>query len=278
MKKVFLILFLLVVFFSAISVASAREDVNLPVPFTSEAPGGVWEGEWFNGCEEASVVMVDQYYLGKKKLNRKDAERLMLAMFAWEDKTFGSNTDTNATETARIINEYSLFEGIVKLNPTLAEIKNELRAGRPVIAPLNGFLLYGRLYGNGYHMLVLKGYDDAKQEFIVNDDGKSKGHDFRYGYNTIMGALSDFSHATKQVDGVSTAIFTRRRVPVVSATSSTMGVSSTPKNIYGEGSVVESPTEYQQNESQFSATPLRIVLFVVLVGGGGLFLWWLMKK
>ncbi|HLD61278.1 MAG TPA: C39 family peptidase [Patescibacteria group bacterium] len=272
MRKFYFILFLLAtLFLSTVSVAHAKEDVNLPVPFTSEAPGGNWVDPWFNGCEEASVVMVDQYYLGKKKLSRGDAERLMLAMFAWEDKTFGSNTDTNATETVRIINEYSSFDGMVKRNPTLLEIKKELREGRPVIAPLDGFALYGILYGNGYHMLVLKGYDDSRQEFIVHDDGKSKGDNFRYSYGTIMGALSDFDHATKKINGVRTAIFTRPRSSesiAPGSASNTVGAVAT-ESLTGQFSAGDKKAE----DDKPSMVVLYAVLAVIVVGGGGLLAW-----
>lgn len=209
MKKLFS-LFTIFLFLISIDPAHAVAYVNLPVPFTSEAPLGKWVDPWFNGCEEASVVMVDQYYLGKKSITSKEAAAAMMRLFNWEDETFGSNIDTDAMETIRMINEYTFFTATVKRNQTLNEIKAEIDASHPVIAPLDGVLFYaGKVYGNGYHMLVIKGYDEVNKQFIVNDDGSNtRGRDFRVSYETMMSALNDFDHATKKLSGVSTAIFT----------------------------------------------------------------------
>lgn len=207
MKKIFLA-FILTAQFLPASPTLAASYVNLNVPFTSEAPNGNWVNPWFNGCEEASVVMIHEYYIGHSTITPKAAIQQMQLLFDWEDAAFGSNTDASATQTARLINEYSSFNATVVENPTLNQIKNELASGRPVIAPLNGFALYHKLYGNGYHMLVLGGYDDGTKQFITNDDGKSAGKNFRYSYATVMSALSSFDHDTKKIDGKPVAIFT----------------------------------------------------------------------
>ena len=69
--------------------------------------------------------MIEKYYLKKKdlKIPKARAKQEMKELFAWEDKTFGSNTDTNAAQTVKMINDYSSFEATVKRNPTLEEIK-----------------------------------------------------------------------------------------------------------------------------------------------------------
>lgn len=208
MKKLISLLFILVAFIFTVPVHAAAY-VNLPVPFTAEAPLGKWIDQWFNGCEEASVVMVDQYYLGNKTLSSSDAATAMTRLFAWEDNNFGYNTDANATETARMINEYSSYKAVIKRHPTLGDIKAELEAGHPVIAPIDGIAFYHKKYGMGYHMLVIKGYDQVNQEFIVNDDGSnSHGRDYRVSYQDMMSALNDYDHATQKLSDVPTAIFT----------------------------------------------------------------------
>lgn len=194
----------------------AKPEVNLPVPFTSEIPDGIWAHPWSNACEEASVVMIEKYYLKKKdlKIPKARAKQEMKELFAWEDKIFGSNTDTNAAQTVKMINDYSSFEATVKRNPTLEEIKKELSEGRPVISLHHGQALNNphhrwRVTGSYYHMMVLVGFDDATQEFIVNDPADhTTGLDYRYKYATILDTLRDFDHATHKVIDEPTVLFT----------------------------------------------------------------------
>lgn len=189
-------------------------DTMLPVPFTSEVPDGRWVGPWKNACEEASVVMVESYYLGQKTITKSYAKQTMQKLFAWEDKKFGSNANTNATDTAKMLNEYSSISTTIVRHPALEEIKAELDAQHPVIALLDGFDLNNPNIpflqsGSGYHAFVIKGYDDATQEFIVNDDGDDiRGLDYRYSYDTIFGSLHDYNVQTKKTDGAPTVLFT----------------------------------------------------------------------
>lgn len=199
--------------------ASAQTTALLNVPFTSEIPDGKWVGPWKNGCEEASIVMVEQYYFGKTNLSKSKAKAEMTGYFNIENRIFGQNANTNATETAKLINEYAAsFGATVKDNPTLDEIKKELLEGRPVITLNYGFELRNPLInfarnGSYYHMMVLVGYDDEKQEFVVNDDGNDKsGQNFRYGYNTIMRSLNDYVHRTRKTNGTPRVLFTFPRL------------------------------------------------------------------
>lgn len=188
--------------------------VNLTVPFIPEVANGNWSKPWNNACEEASITAVEQFYLGTSPKNRAAEERMMLQLVAWENKQFGHNANTDAAETARVINDYSSFNASIKLEPTLEEIKAELTAGYPVISLHYGFGLNNpRLRflatGSSYHMMVLVGFDDAKQEFIVNDNGWEGGLDSRYPYATILDTLHDYDAATKKTTGPATVLLTR---------------------------------------------------------------------
>ncbi len=197
--------------------------VNLSVPYIPEAPDGLMVKPWNNSCEEASTAMLDEYYSGNrdKGVTKTKAKKLILHYINIENKLFGYNGNTNAAEMTKVINEYSkYFEAKIKTNPTLKEIKNELRLGRPVIALLYGFklnnprILFSRS-GSYYHTFVIKGFDSATEEFIVNDNGDlKKGLDLRYSYDTIMGALADYSHKTKTTVKPATALFTSQRMLV----------------------------------------------------------------
>lgn len=202
-------------------VSAVEEKTNLLVPFVPEAPEGKMVKPWNNSCEEASTVMLDEYYFGNyaKGITTAKAKKSILAYIEIENKIFGYNGNTNAAEMVKVINEYSkYFEATTKTNPTLEEIKNELKNKRPVIA-----LIYGKNLqnpriqfarnGSYYHTFVIKGFDDSTKEFIVNDNGDlKKGLDLRYSYDTILGALRDYDHKTGKTVKPATALFTSQRI------------------------------------------------------------------
>jgi len=190
------------------------ERVALGVPHVWEIPDGVWVRPWSGACEEASIIMIDRYYTrGSTPISRPESKALMYPLFGIETSLFGYNTDTNAAETARLMNDYSSVEATPKYHPSLDDLKNELRAGRPVIT-----MHYGRGLQNpkhawargssSYHVLVLVGFDDAKNEFIVNDSELQFGGAYRYSYDLVMGSLHDFDHKTNKADGPPAAVFT----------------------------------------------------------------------
>lgn len=234
-----LIFLALLVFFSfgATTAHTAEEKINLPVPFTPEAPDGKMVKPWNNSCEEASIVMLDEFYKGntEKNIPKKVAKEAILNYIAIEDRIFGYNANTNAAEMFELINGYSkYFEASIKTDPTIEEIKSELQAGRPVIALLYGYNLNNpRIQfarnGSYYHTFVIKGFDDETKEFIVNDNGDLKlGLDLRYSYDTILDALRDYDHKTAKTVEPATALFTKPKI-VVKANNN-VPVSSTQDN------------------------------------------------
>ena len=218
------VLILLMAFF-AVSAPNARaaEFINLPVPFTPEAPDGLMVKPWNNACEEATLVMLDEYYAGKTNdvIAKPVAKKLILNYINIENKIFGYNGNTDAKEMVKLANEYSkYFEARVVTNPTITQIKDELKAKRPVAALVYGFklqnprILFSRS-GSYYHTFVIKGFDEKTKEFIVNDNGDlKKGLDLRYSYDTIMDALADYSHKTLKTTDTPTVLFTSQRMLV----------------------------------------------------------------
>ena len=192
-------------------------DSVLEVPYVNEAPLGVFAGPWKNACEEASITMVEWYYLGKKSISIKEAENFMQMLFESQDILYGTNHNSDAARTAKIINDYSSYGAFVKNYPTIEEIKNEINQGRPVITPNYGFGLKNPnipflLSGSSYHMVVVTGYNDETREFITNDSGDGKtGIGYRYGYDLFMLAIRDYDYSTNKVSGPSRAIFTFRK-------------------------------------------------------------------
>jgi len=218
-KKYFILFLILTIFFShSTALAESKDLVKLKVPYTSEIPNGSWTGNWKNACEEASIVMVKGYYFGYESTTKKIAMDDMSPLFKIEDKIFGSNADTDAARTAKLINDYTDISATIKENPTLDEIKNELSLGRPVIAmmymkniinPNHRF----RAGGSYYHVMVLIGFDDNTNEFITNDNGDPiTGAGYRYKYDAILKNLHDFNYKNKKADGPARVLFTESKI------------------------------------------------------------------
>lgn len=192
--------------------------IVLDVPYTSEMPEGKKKRPWVNACEEASIVMVDKFYQGDKTISTSTAVGAMKVLFAAQDKLYGSNDNSSAERTAYLIKNFTPYVASVKENPTIEEIKNELRNNRPVISFHYGFDLKNANIpfspkGSSYHVMVIIGYDDDRQEFITNDPGDTKeGADHRYNYAIFMNSFHDYNERTKKADGPARVLFTSPRL------------------------------------------------------------------
>lgn len=202
--------------YSPIEFLEEIDNLELAVPYINEAPDNIWTGPWKNACEEASMTMVENYYLGNRTVSVKDAKKFMEMLFAVQNKIWGSNSDSDAQRTAKLINDYSDYNAIIKDNPTVEDIKNELQQKRPVISLHYGFDLGNKNIpfvpaprGTSYHMTVVIGYDDLAKVFITNDPGDTKtGKSHRYNYDLYMNTLHDFDFKVHKANGPARVIFT----------------------------------------------------------------------
>lgn len=192
---------------SSLASAQTAESVRLSVPYVSQVPQGNWVLPWSQACEEASIAMVQYFYEGKLGPTVAEGEAFMEKQIAWEDANLNKNQDTNADETASVIESNAGFDVSVKRDPTLEEIKDELRKRRPVIALIDMHKLYGeRPATDSFHVLVINGFDEAKRVFFVEDPARENAKS--YSYETVMGALHDFNADSKEADGPATVLFT----------------------------------------------------------------------
>lgn len=168
--------------------------VYLGVPFTAQAPFGDWSPPYAEACEEASVAMAMAWVRGEA-LDPAGARREILRQVAFENYHFGYNHDTALRETAKIISRFYGYAGARAVYGIAADdIRRELASGNLVLLPVAGELLANPAYISPppYHMLVVHGYDDAAQEFIVNDPGTRHGANYRYPYQTLWEAVHDW--------------------------------------------------------------------------------------
>jgi len=171
-------------------------EVNLDVPFSSQAPFANWDEVHEETCEEASVLMVHAFYEGEVKgeIDPNIAEDVLQDMVESERMIFGFFEDTTVEQTANFAKIYYGYERVDVLeNPSIDDLKTHLAEGRPVIVPAAGRILSNPFFsgiGPIYHMLVLKGY--TEHGFITNDPGTRRGADWVYNYDHLMSSIHDW--------------------------------------------------------------------------------------
>ena len=182
---------------------ATSQFVNLDIPFIPQAPYAIWDELHDHACEEAAIIMV-YYYLNKKELTKEIAEQEILSMVDWQMQNWGGHFDLSAEKIVELFKNYYNYKNIELVYPhyqrlgvgvydfKIDDIKRELSTGNPIVVPAAGRLLKNPYFtppGPEYHVLVIKGYDDKKSEFIVNDPGTKRGADFRYNYQILENAI-----------------------------------------------------------------------------------------
>lgn len=170
--------------------------VEIAVPFLAQAPFGDWGEPWQDACEEASVMMAVAWARGFK-LDPDSAADEISNEVAFEKRTLGYYRDTNVADTVRILREFYHYDSVMVRDSgvNIAAIKKELARGNIVMVPLAGALLKNPYFTSPplYHMVVIRGYDDATKEFITNEPGTKHGNGFRYGYENLFDAIHDWT-------------------------------------------------------------------------------------
>lgn len=171
------------------------EEINIAVPFISQAPYAVWDPLHDDACEEASLIMLDAFYRGIKKINKEEAELAIQNLIKWENAKYGYFEDTTAEQGVEMLTQFFKLNGAkVVYDITIDDIKKELAQGRPVVVPAAGKLLKNPYFRGGgplYHMLIIKGYTKDNR-FITNDPGTRRGADFTYTMDALYNAIHDW--------------------------------------------------------------------------------------
>lgn len=168
---------------------------NLKVPFVPQAPLKVWDEIHEDTCEEASFTMLKAYMDDEQLSDVNEMDRRLLAAVEWQNETYGDFKSTSAARTAEIMREHLGMKGVrvLPVNDIL-DVKRHIAAGRPVILPAAGKLLFNPNFKNGgplYHMLVAKGYTTST--VITNDPGTRLGADYAYDDEVLWNAIHDWN-------------------------------------------------------------------------------------
>ena len=181
---------------------SINKNINLNVPFTSQAPLSDWSQPWQDACEEASVMMVDYYYQNKSLPSKEEVASLLKDMVTWQENNWGGHENLPVAKLAEYIKATFNYETEIIENLTVEKLKYYLRLGQPIIIPANGKILANPNFKNGgpeYHMLVVKGYVDDK--FITNDPGTRLGADFVYTAENLLESIADWNQKESRSTG-----------------------------------------------------------------------------
>lgn len=170
------------------------EELNLNVPFTSQAPSANWDYTHEEACEEVAILMANRYFQGRGIASADDAEAGLQEIIAWEKENLGFFESTTAKESARVITEMLGLKAEIVENPTIDQIKQAIAENKLVIVPAAGRELGNPFYkspGPLYHFLLIKGF--TKTQFITNDPGTKRGANYPYDFDVVLNANHDWN-------------------------------------------------------------------------------------
>lgn len=180
--------------FNELQKDTAQIELNLDVPFTSQAPERNWDQPWQDACEEVALLMLDAYYkgYGLSPLFVKDEVKRMVA---WEEER-GWGGSIAMSRVERMYKEYFKSDKTPRIveNPTVEQIKTFLKQGKPVLVVADGKTLPNPWYSNGgpvYHALIIRGF--TADSFITNDPGVNRGRNFTFSFADIMNSIHDWN-------------------------------------------------------------------------------------
>lgn len=194
----------LILVFVFVQSNQVKAEVNLPIPFTSQAPTQNWDRN--EDCEETSIAMAMAFLNGQtnEHMSVTDAQNAIAQLKTWEQANIGYNADTGAVATTK------MAEGAFKLkvkqinNYTEQDLKKALSKGHPVLLSINARQLGNPKYqdtGPFYHMFVVRGYN--AEGFIVNDPGTEGGAGNVYTFETLKNAAADWNQAKQAMEPTS---------------------------------------------------------------------------
>lgn len=178
----------------AISPPPTKNSTYLKVQFICQAPLETIDNWKFHeeSCEEAALLQAYLYETGRT-MSKQEANELILNMIEWQKANLGGHHDLYAPEMKKFITGYYKLENSeveIILDAGIEDIRKNVSAGHPVIAPVTGDILKNPYYPYpGYHMLTVIGYTEDR--IITNDNGTRRGADFSYDLETFKKALKD---------------------------------------------------------------------------------------
>lgn len=172
--------------------------------FVPQSPEKNWDQPWQDACEEASLLTVDYYYKNITSVDSETIKNDLLKIFDFETQQSFTH-DVNIDQMSFVAQKYLKYTPKIINNPSVEDIKTYISQDIPIIVPANGKTLYqeNKHFKDGgpyYHNLVILGYDDKTQKFIVHDVGTQFGAYFKYSYTLLIESIHDFPVSKNKED------------------------------------------------------------------------------
>ncbi len=182
-------------------------QINLAIPFYSQAPDADWGMPWQEACEEASLILA-YYYTQNKPLTKEEFKQHVWGLVEWQEEHYKDYIHTSTEQNAEMLRGYFKYDNFeIVDDPTIEDMKRALAAGYPIVAPFAGRVLVNPFFtapGPYYHVIAIKGYDE--KNFITNDVGTRRGENFIYSYENTMSALHDYDPDKDILEGAKNMI------------------------------------------------------------------------
>jgi hypothetical protein len=177
------------------------EEINLAVPFTIQSPDQKWDEPYKEGCEEASILMV-QSFLNDQSITVDSALTDIGVMVDWQMENYEGHFDLPVSMTVQVAKEFLNLKAEIIYLESIEDIKEIIKTGYPLILPTAGRELGNPNFtGEGplYHMLVVKGFlEDGS--IITNDPGTRRGENYIYDQDVLWNAIADWDRERKNPD------------------------------------------------------------------------------
>lgn len=171
-------------------------EINLAVPFTSQAPFARWDAFDEEMCEEAALAMVNRFYQNRQFSSKDDSQNALKEIKEWEEKNLLDWKSNNAEEIARVARKMLNYQSAKVIDLVdFQQIKEQLAQQNPVILPAAGRELKNpnfKQLGPLYHMLVVRGWL-ADGRIITNDPGTRRGQGYIYDQQILWDAIHDWN-------------------------------------------------------------------------------------
>jgi hypothetical protein len=172
--------------------------------FVPQSPEKNWDQPWQDACEEAALLTVDYYYKDITSTDPQTIKNDLLKIFDFETQQSFTH-DVNIDQMAFVAQKYLGYSTKIIKNPTIEDIKTYISQDIPIIVPANGKILYqeNKHFKEGgpyYHNLVILGFNDDQEKFIVHDVGTQFGAYFKYSYPLLMKSIHDFPASLNKED------------------------------------------------------------------------------
>jgi hypothetical protein len=172
-------------------------SVFVKVPYTSQFPFNQFtDRAHAEYCEAAALLMLSDYLKGdaRARIPAAEADAGMGQIVGVERSTFPGVLDLPLTSVGAV--GAQMFGMRPTVSPVdLNQIERNVADGRPVVIPVMthgaGGPAIAPFYGstNVYHVIVITGYDSARNLLYTNDAGFIQGQNYAYTWSTLSSAI-----------------------------------------------------------------------------------------